>query len=156
MLTFEEKQAIIESFPQLTKKEVSMNRVNYHYADSLYDKTVVVYHLHPNGNGFVYVGDLKPYEADKKGLVNIRDVSKAELRKIISDSIQYLSEDPEGDKDEEVAEYEYRNNEGNSLELRCEELLWNIYAGLNLVESFTSYKDAEDYLQEEGFQRVDG
>ena len=62
MLTFEQKQEIIESFPELTRKEVSMKRVNYHYEESLFDKTVVVQHLHPNGNGFVYVADIPGYE----------------------------------------------------------------------------------------------
>lgn len=153
MLTFEEKQAIIESYPQLTRKEVSMKRVNYHYLDSLYDKTTVVYHLHPNGNGFVFVGDLQEYQADKKGLMNIRDASEEELRKAITDSIQYLSEGAEGEQNPEVtSESEWRDQERHSLLLTCEEMLWNIYAGLNLVESFTSYNDAESYLQEEGFE----
>ncbi|WP_062106464.1 hypothetical protein [Bacillus niameyensis] len=153
MLTFEEKQAIIESFPQLTRKEVSMKRVNYHYLDSLYDKTIVVYHLHPNGNGFVFVGDLKGYQADDKGLINIRDTSEEELRKVISDSIKYLSEGSEEEIDSEAnIEYEWRNKEGHTMILTCEEMLWNIYAGLNLVESFTSYKDAESFLREEGFE----
>ena len=35
MLTFEQKQQIIETFPELTRKEVSMKRLNYHYEDSL-------------------------------------------------------------------------------------------------------------------------
>ncbi|MBO0993696.1 hypothetical protein [Bacillus sp. SD088] len=155
MLTFEEKRAIIESYPQLTRKEVSMKRVNYHYLDSLYDKTTVVYHLHPNGNGFVFVGDLQEYQADKKGLINIRDTSEEELRKAITDSIQYLSVGTEAEQDPEVtSESEWRDQEGHSLILTCEEMLWNIYAGLNLVESFTSYNDAESYLQEEGFGPV--
>lgn len=156
MLTFEEKQTIIESFPQLTRKEVSMKRLNYHYMDSLYDKTIVVYHLHPNGNGFVFVGDLKKYKADKKGLINIRDYSEADLRTVISDSIQYLSEEVGGESvSEEPSEYEWRNEEGHKLTLMYEEMLWNIYADLNLVESFTSYKDAEGYLLEEGFEQVE-
>jgi len=69
MLTFEQKQAIIESFSELTKKEISLKRLNYHYMDSLYEKTIVVEKLHPNGNGFVFVGDLLRYEneANDKG-----------------------------------------------------------------------------------------
>ena len=63
MLTFEQKQEIIESFPELTRKEVSLKRVNYHYAESTYDKTVVVQHLHPNGNGFVYVAGIPGYDS---------------------------------------------------------------------------------------------
>ena len=41
MLTFEEKEAIIQEFTELTRKEVSMKRVNYHYEKSLYEKTTV-------------------------------------------------------------------------------------------------------------------
>ena len=69
MLTFEQKQEIIESFSELSRKEVSLKRVNYHYEDSLFDKTVVVQHLHPNGNGFVYVAGIPGYETDERGLV---------------------------------------------------------------------------------------
>ncbi len=54
MLTFEEKIKIAEEFVELEKKEVSMGRVNFHFEESDYDKKNVVYHLHPNGNGFVY------------------------------------------------------------------------------------------------------
>lgn len=46
MLTFEQKQAIIDSFPELTKKEISLKRLNYHFMDSLYEKTIVVEKLH--------------------------------------------------------------------------------------------------------------
>lgn len=155
MLTFEEKQAIIESFPHLSKKEVSMKRLNYHFADSLYDKTVVVYHLHPNGNGFVYVGDLPQYQADHKGLVNIREATEEELRKMIKDSIQYLSEEiVDSSEVINLQEYNWRNEEGQTLVLIHEDMLWNIYAGLNLVDSFGSKSDAENYLEEEGFKQI--
>ncbi|MBS4196099.1 hypothetical protein [Lederbergia citri] len=154
MLTFEEKQAIIESFPQLSKKEVSMKRLNYHYEDSLYDKTVVVYHLHPNGNGFVYVGDLPGYQSDNKGLVNIREATEEELRKIIADSIHYLSEETESSEEINPPEFEWRNEEGQILILKYEDMLWNIYAGLNLVDSFGAKSNAETYLQEEGFKPI--
>ena len=49
MLTFEEKLAIIESFPELEKRTVSMGRINFHYEESASDKKNVVYHLHPMG-----------------------------------------------------------------------------------------------------------
>ncbi|MBS4177851.1 hypothetical protein [Lederbergia citrea] len=153
MLTFEQKQAIIESFPQLTRKEVSLKRLNYHFEDSLFDKTVVVHHLHPNGNGFVYVGDLPQYNADNKGLVNIREASEEDLRKIIADSIKYLSdEESEEVREESPIEQEWRNQEGQSLILMHEDMLWNIYTGLNLEESFASQSEAEQYLREEGFR----
>ena len=155
MLTFEEKKAIIGTFPQLTAKDVSLKRVNYHFEESLYEKTVVVYHLHPNGNGFVFVGDLPGYAADSKGLVNIRDFSETELRAAIADSIRYLSDKPEDEvieQEELVKETEWKNREGQVLVLANEDELWNVYTGLNLEESFESFKEAERYLLEEGFR----
>ncbi|CAM4185444.1 hypothetical protein [Lederbergia lenta] len=156
MLSFEQKQAIIETFPQLTRKEVSMKRLNYHFAESLFDKTVVVHYLHPNGNGFVYVGDLEQYDADSRGLVNIKDASEEELKKIITDSIKYLAEgkDIEVQQIEMITEQKWSNNEGQTLVLMHEDMLWNIYTGLNLEESFESQKQAESYLREEGFNPV--
>jgi hypothetical protein len=154
MLTFEEKEAIIQEFAELTRREVSMKRVNYHYEDSLYEKTTVIYHLHPNGNGFVYVGGLPQYEAaDDKGLLNIREASAEELRKIIKDSIAYLSTEEEELLDEEVEE-EWKNKEDSKLTLLQEDTLWNIYHGYNLEESFGSYDEAKSYLLEEGFRLV--
>ncbi|MFX3675002.1 MAG: hypothetical protein ACE3JQ_11225 [Paenisporosarcina sp.] len=151
MLTFEQKTAIIESFPELTKKEVSLKRMNYHFEASLYDKKAVVYHLHPNGNGFVFVGELKNYESDSKGLVNIREASEEELRKMITDSIAILSEEEEFE--EEVEEVEiWKNREGQELKLIHEDTLWNIYHGINLEESYESYDEAEEYLLNEGFR----
>ena len=149
MLTFEEKTAIIETFPELTKKEVSMKRVNYHYEDSLYEKKTVVYHLHPNGNGFVYVGDLPQYEPDDRGYVNIREASEEELRSTIADSIQYLSEASDIEEIEEV----WENGQKQQVTLLEEDGFFNIYHGYNLEESFGAYEDASGYLKEEGFRK---
>lgn len=154
MLTFEEKELIIQEFPELTRKEVSMKRVNYHYEDSLYEKTTVIYHLHPNGNGFVYVGDIPEYEeANDKGLLNIREASADELRKLIKVSIAYLATAEEEVADDEVEE-EWKNKEDSKLTLLQEDTLWNIYHGYNLEESFGSYDEAKAYLLEEGFRKV--
>lgn len=150
MLTFEEKQQIIESFPELTKKEVSMKRINYHYEDSLYEKTIVVQHLHPNGNGFVYVANVQGYSPDERGLVNIRDASKEELVQIVKDAIAGLS----------VVQSEaiptkqlWQNEQGVELELLEEDQFWNLYFGENLEEGFGDYEEAVTYLQEEGFSQ---
>lgn len=153
MLTFEEKEAIIQEFPELTRKEVSLKRVNYHYEDSLYEKTTVIYHLHPNGNGFVYVGDLPQYDAKEKGLMNIREATADEFRQMIKDSIAYLATEEEEVFDE-VVEEEWSNKENSKLTLLEEDTLWNIYHGYNLEESFGSYEEAKAYLLEEGFRRA--
>ncbi|MGE8035057.1 hypothetical protein [Lysinibacillus sp. NPDC093692] len=152
MLTFEQKQAIIDSFPELTKKEISLKRVNYHFMDSLYEKTIVVEKLHPNGNGFVFVGDLLRYEkeASDKGLVNIRDYDEQQLREIIEDAIQYLSEEAE---EQEPIEELWQNREGAQLMLAFEQRSWNIYHGENLEEAFGTHDAAKEYLLEEGFRK---
>jgi hypothetical protein len=153
MLTFEQKQAIIESFPELTRKDVSMKRVNYHYEDSLYDKTVVVQHLHPNGNGFIYVAGVPGYDADERGLVNIREATEEELRKTIADSIQALSQ---GEDEEQPVEQKWVNADGEELILMEELGAWNLYHGLNLEDSFGDYAEALAYLKEEQFKQAPG
>ncbi|MFB7156559.1 hypothetical protein [Lysinibacillus sp. NPDC056232] len=152
MLTFEQKQAIIDSFPELTKKEISLKRLNYHFMDSLYEKTIVVEKLHPNGNGFVFVGDLLRYEkeASDKGLVNIRDYDEQQLREIIEDAIQYLSEEAE---EQEPIEEIWQNREGAQLMLAFEQRSWNVYHGENLEEAFGTHDAAKEYLLEEGFRK---
>lgn len=156
MLTFTEKLAIIESFPQLQRKDVSLGRVNFHFEDSVYDKKIVVQHLHPNGNGFVFAGHLSAKDKDKKGLVNIRDYSEEDLRDLLNKSIAYLSEFQE----EPEIENEFADLEGvwagpnqQELNLLQEDLLWNVYAGQNLEECFESPIEATRYLMEEGFCR---
>ena len=155
MLSFEDKLAIIESFPQLTRNNVSLKRVNFHYEGSLHDKKTVVYHLHPNGNGFVYGAYLKGYRKDDKGFVNIRDFSEDELRTIIEASIQMLSEKREpvvqAAAQKEELEETWVDQENRTLVLQEEDTLWNVYHGLNLEASFESYKEAAQYLNEEGF-----
>ncbi|AZV41487.1 hypothetical protein BAOM_0876 [Peribacillus asahii] len=156
MLTFAEKLAIIESFPQLQRKDVSLGRVNFHFEESVYDRKVVVQHLHPNGNGFVYAGHLSPNMTDKKGMVNIREYSEEELRTVVEDSIAYLSHFDEAEEMvDEFADFEgvWIGPEKQELTLAQEDLLWNVYAGVNLEECFESPIEAERYLLEEGFRK---
>ncbi|WRP06004.1 hypothetical protein U9J35_19285 [Rossellomorea aquimaris] len=150
MLPFEDKLTIIEEFPELSRKDVSLNRVNFHFEESLYEKTTVVYHLHPNGNGFVYAGRHPEYKANPKGLVNIRDFSDDELRNIIRVSIDLLATEIEIVP---PVEQMWKDSEGHSLMLIEEDDRWNIYAGDNLEDSFGGYDEAALYLREEGFRR---
>jgi hypothetical protein len=155
MLTFDEKLAIIESFPELKRKNVSLGRVNFQYEESVTDKKNIVYHLHPNGNGFVYGEPLGGYSTDDKGMVNIRDFSKQELRSIIQQAIQALS--PRTIAEEaiigESEEERWVDSENHTLVVVNEDGMWNIYAGLNLDETFSSYDEAKEYLEEEGFKK---
>ncbi|MDV6379459.1 hypothetical protein ORD22_14685 [Sporosarcina sp. GW1-11] len=148
MLTFEEKQQIIEEFPELVKKEVSMKRLNYHYEESLFDKTVVVQHLHPNGNAFVYVANVEGYEPDERGLVNVREFSADELRKVIRAAVEGLA--TEAPEVETISET-WQHPEGSKVTLLEEDGFFNIYHGPNLEEGFGDYGEAASYLKEEGF-----
>ncbi|UQZ34961.1 hypothetical protein C2I18_16400 [Paenibacillus sp. PK3_47] len=162
MLTFEQKMAILDSYPQLERKDVSLGRVNYHFEGSRHEKKTVASHLHPNGNGFVYAGLLRGYETDNKGLVNIRDYSEAELRELLDASIAslsaYIPEAPAPSKRKKkaapAAETIWANPEGNQLSLRFEEDLWYLYAGIQLEMAFETVGEAEEYLAEEGFSLV--
>ena len=154
MLTFEEKIAIIESFTELERKNVSLGRINYQYPESKLDKTNVVYHLHPNGNGFVYAEGIPGYPIGPKGMVNIRDFSAEQLEAIIAKSIELLSTDPqEVESFVEVEEETWKNNDGHTLTVVLEDDMWNVYAGLNLDGTFPSYNEARSYLMEEGFHK---
>lgn len=146
MLTFNEKLNIIDSFTELTRVDISLGRVNFHYEESVKDKKIVVYRLHPNGNGFVYAGDMKDlYETDVKGMVNIRDFTEETLRKIIRDSIDSLSE-------QEPIEEIWIDKHGNELILKNDFDSWNVYVADLLEATFATYDAARDYLEQEEFQ----
>ncbi|WP_223587966.1 hypothetical protein [Neobacillus bataviensis] len=157
MLNFEEKLAIIEEFPELERVNVSLGRVNFQFNESVSDKKNVVYHLHPNGNGFVYAGRLQNYQTNDKGMANIRDFSAKELKQIIKESIISLTavEKPVSETAiiGENQEERWVNAENEQLLLINEDEAWNIYFGLNLEETFSTYEEAEMFLVEEGFKR---
>ncbi|MEA3322389.1 MAG: hypothetical protein U9Q88_20525 [Bacillota bacterium] len=154
MLTFEQKLEIIQSFPQLTRKDVSLKRVNFQYEESKSDKKNVVYHLHPNGNGFVYAKGIKGYKTDDKGMVNIREFGADELHELINKSIERLGREYEVEVNTENFEEErWANDEGHSLHVVLEDDMWNVYAGKNLDGTFPSYNEAKQYLMEEGFRK---
>lgn len=157
MLTFVEKLAIIETFTELERVNVSLGRVNFQYQESVFDKKNVVYHLHPNGNGYVYAGKLSHYQTDEKGMANIRDFSASQLKQIIRESITSLSAVEKPEREQAVMgirEEHWVNEHKEQLMLRNEDETWNIYFGQNLEETFGTYEEAEMFLIEEGFQRV--
>lgn len=161
MLSFEQKLAIIEAFPELQRKDVSLGRTNFHYEESAHDKKSVVHHLHPNGNGYVFAGLVPGVATDDKGLVNIRDYSEEELRSLIEKSINSLAVAPpeklESNKKKKrkpPQEERWIGPNSDVLTLLFEEDLWYLYAGLNLESAFETYEEAEQYLEEEQFTRA--
>ncbi|WP_246939256.1 hypothetical protein [Bacillus pinisoli] len=155
MLTFEEKLHIIESFPELTRKDVSLKRVNFHYEESNNDRKNVVYHLHPNGNGFVYTEFIGQYEYDERGMTNIRDFTEEELRLVIRESIDSLTGNIEVETaQEDFVEETWINSDAHTLVVTYEHEMWNVYAGKLLDGTFPSYNEAKQYLEEEGFKKA--
>jgi hypothetical protein len=137
-----------------------MGRVNFHYEASIMDKKIVVYHLHSNGNGFVYAEHIPHTATDDKGFVNIREYSADELRFIIQASILSLSEENASRVVSEDAaeaipasstEESWTDAEGQILILVEEDDLWNVYTGSNLEMAFETYTEAKQYLIDEGF-----
>lgn len=161
MLTFEQKMAILDTYPELERKQVSLGRVNYHYEESQHDKKTVAYHLHPNGNGFIYAGLLKGYSVDGKGFVNIRDYEEDALRELITASIRSLSAGAPDAPDKSVKPtvtakttdvgQVWVDAEGAKLTLKLEDDVWMVYSGVNLEMAFETREEAEEYLVEEGF-----
>ncbi|MGL4521041.1 MAG: hypothetical protein ACRCWQ_00570 [Bacilli bacterium] len=152
MLTFDEKISIINEFSQLERHNVSLGRVNFQMKESNSDKKNVVYHLHPNGNGFVYTEELEEYESNDKGYTNIRDFSSEQLRDCLTLSIGSLT----------IAEWSFetayretwKDEFDNELTLTDEVDIWNVYAGDALDGTFVTYNQAASYLHEEGFKKV--
>ncbi|MFC4101760.1 hypothetical protein [Paenibacillus xanthanilyticus] len=157
MLTFEQKLDICSSFSELVRKDVSLGRINFQFEDSLYDKKNVVFHLHRNGNGYIYAGLVEGAPVDDKGFLNMRDLSEDEIRSWIEKSIASLSireeepEPPAKRKRKRAKEQTWTNAEGQKLLLKFEDELWYVYSGLSLESAFETLEEAEAYLAEEGF-----
>lgn len=151
MLSFEEKLSIMESFPELERKDVSMGRVNFHYEQSAYEKKLVGFHFHRNGNGFVFAGLIEDGpQTDEKGYVNIRDYGADELRELVGESIRSLmGEEPFAEGQEEA----WVGPDDAKLIVKFEDEMWYIFSGLNLEAAFETHDEAKTYLKEEGFMR---
>jgi hypothetical protein len=166
MLNVEQKLEVLQSYPQLQRKDVSLGRVNFHYEDSAYDKKIVAFHIHPNGNGYIYAGLLPNYETDDKGFVNIRDYSEADLRTLLDETIKAMSYNPNAEESKEPEQVKaaptlattsvgggtWVDEDGHTLTLKYEDDMWYVYSGLNLDMAFESRSEAGEYLKDEGFK----
>jgi hypothetical protein len=161
MLSFEDKIALIEeNFPELELHEVSLGRVNFHYEESVQEKKTVVYHLHPNGNGFVYGGHLPKSVKNEKGYVNIRDYEAEELIALIKESMEFLSkrhgwQQPKKEQtDDERREELWFSHSHEEIKLVGEDEMWFIFDEDDALEAaFETYAEAEAYLKESGFKK---
>ncbi|MFC5403493.1 hypothetical protein [Cohnella soli] len=154
MLSFEQKIAIMESFPQLERRNVSMGRVNFHYERSIEEKKNVGYHFHPNGNGYVFAAYIDGADFDEKGYVNVRDFGEEELRALVKASIDSLTGSGADSSWAEGDEEKWIDADNSVLTLKFEDDMYYLFAGLNLEMAFESYAEALEYLQEEGFSRA--
>jgi hypothetical protein len=151
MLSFEQKIAIIEQFPELERKNVSLGRVNFHYEESAFEKKTVVYHLHPNGNGFVYAAMVPGYadQTDDKGFVNIREFTAEELQELIKQSIRSLTGGSMPKNKER-----WIGSDHQMLTVFYEDELWYVYSGDQLESAFETYDEVKEYMAEEGFNKA--
>ena len=150
MLSFEEKKAVFDSFPELTSQEVSMKRLNYHFAESAVPKTTVVKFLHPkSGNALIFAGYL-PKEETKEGYISAIDATKEELIELIQKSIEFLKLTEDGY--EEGYEENWHDERGDTLILRYSNYMWVVVMSSGSVEAvFKTKQQAEGYLMDEGF-----
>lgn len=159
MLTFEQKIAILDSFSELTRNDVSLGRVNYHFEESAYEKKTVGYRFHPNGNGYVFAGMVRDYDTDDKGFVNVRDFTEEQLREVLEASIRSLSPNagkaapkraasaPVQTPGDEI----WTDGDGQELILKFEDETFFVYSGVSLEMAFETREESEEYLAEEGF-----
>ncbi|EAF2981517.1 hypothetical protein ACGLY1_002663 [Listeria monocytogenes] len=152
MLNFEEKKALIESIDGFELHEISMGRINVHYPASKRDKKIIVKHLHPNGNAFVYAPFLEVEPLDKQGYVNVKDYSENEIRVLLLEAKEFMDSDEDGYK--EGLTKIYQDNSGEKLSLVYENKMWVIYTGENLEAVFPTLESAEGYLLDEGFLKL--
>lgn len=150
MLSFQEKKAIFESFPELSAQPVSMNRLNYHFEESAVPKTTVVKYLHPkSGNAFVFAGYL-PKEETKEGYISVMESTKEDIIKLVEEAIAYLrlTEDGYENGYEEI----WSDNNGDKLTLQYGDYMWTVLMSSGAVEAvFKTKEQAEGYLMDEGF-----
>ncbi|EDO0068112.1 hypothetical protein GLX89_14295, partial [Listeria monocytogenes] len=120
-----------------------------HYPASKRDKKIIVKHLHPNGNAFVYAPFLEVEPLDKQGYVNVKDYSENEIRVLLLEAKEFMDSDEDGYK--EGLTKIYQDNSGEKLSLVYENKMWVIYTGENLEAVFPTLESAEGYLLDEGF-----
>ena len=150
MLSFEEKKQIFDEYDELVVREVSLNRLNYHFEDSAVEKTIVVKYLHPkSNNAFIYAGYL-PDAQTKDGYISVRDANEEEIRQYVQDAIDFLKKTRDGYV--EGYSEEWCDEREDLLILQYSNGIWMVVLTTGSVEAvFKTREAAESYLVEEGF-----
>jgi len=85
-LSYERKEAILDSYSGLEKHEVSNDRVNYKYRG----KILALQFSKSTGNGYInatYLNKLD-YKDDKKAWIKIKDYTEDEFESLVIDAIK--------------------------------------------------------------------
>lgn len=150
MLSFSEKKAIFDSYPELTVQPISMNRLNYHYEDSQVAKTVVVKNLHPKSHNVMIFAGYLPASETQSGYISAIDEDEKTIRLLVNEAMDYLQKLPNGF--EEGYTEVWRDDRADELKLQHQNLAWVVIMTSGSVEAvFKTKEAAESYLKEEGF-----
>lgn len=91
-MTFEEKRAILNSFPELIEKPISYGRYNYQFSGSKSRVKNVVVELAENHCGYVFVRNLVDFheKMDPRGYCSIDKFNRDNLKEVIERVIESL------------------------------------------------------------------
>lgn len=83
-LSFNDKRAILQAFPELAEVQISNERYNYYFDGSQQRRKVVVRELSPTGNGYVYGVYLKDhsYVVDARAGLELRILVRLSLKRL--------------------------------------------------------------------------
>ncbi|QQE80437.1 hypothetical protein [Alicyclobacillus sp. SO9] len=92
MLSFEHKREILRSFPELREQSISNGHyVNFTFSSSKKPGKTVARELYHSGNGYVCGRYMADYPTDARGWINIKNFNEAELKEVVSMSIESMS-----------------------------------------------------------------
>ena len=92
MLSYQDKIRILESIPELSRKNISNARVNFVFYDARGKRRAVASEIYLTGNGYLCVRFLEEYLhlRDTSGFINIDQhvEGEGELRALVAEIIQ--------------------------------------------------------------------
>ncbi|MCL6599818.1 MAG: hypothetical protein K6T81_13945 [Alicyclobacillus macrosporangiidus] len=90
MLSFEDKRAILRSFPELKEVPISNDRYNYELQNLTLRRRIVAREFSSTGNGYVWGAPESPYPPDVRGWINVKNFDQTELRQAVRYAINAL------------------------------------------------------------------